>query len=99
LQVTRPQENLRLDRAIERAAGGVIRVLQIVQDIARLLFDGRGVIGKSRIDARSRRNARLEVADELAGREDQITDVEGFRAIGERLWIVGRDRFFLPPLT
>ena len=78
------EKDLRLDHVIERRAGGLEGLFQIFEDVGRLQLDIRAVERKAVLLARLRRNAGLEVAGELAGREYQIVDDEGLVIVGER---------------
>src|SRR5437867_14333 len=57
---------------------------EVLQHVARLALDARAVVGKRRVHARLARHADLEVAGQLAGREDQIADHDRLRVGGER---------------
>ena len=78
------EEYLRLDHVIERRAGGLEGLLQVVEDVRRLQLDVRAVERKAVLLARLGRNAGLEVAGELPGGEDEIADDERLVVVGER---------------
>ena len=78
------EEDLRLDHVIERGAGGLEGLFQIVEDVRGLQLDVRAVERKAVLLARLRRHAGLEVAGELPGGENQIADDESLVVVGER---------------
>ena len=78
------EEDLRLHHVIERRAGGLEGLFQILQDVGCLQLDIRAVERKTVFLARLRRNAGLEVAGELAGGEDEVADHERLIIVGER---------------
>ncbi len=69
---------------LERAACGLERPLEIFEDVAGLQLDVGAVERKVGVLARFRRHAALEIARELAGREDERTRDHRFRVIGKR---------------
>jgi hypothetical protein len=82
------EKHLRLDHLIERGAGGLEGLFQVVEDVRRLQLDVRTIKGKALPLARLRRNPGLEVAGKLPRGEHEIADHESLVVIGER----ARDR-------
>jgi len=77
-------EHLRLDDTIQRRAGRLERPRQTFEDITRLALDLRAVVRKRRIDTRLLRDAGLEVAGQLAGREHEIAHDDCFGVARQR---------------
>src|SRR5262249_14369978 len=78
------EKDLRLDHVIERGAGGLEGLFQVVEDVCRLQFDIRAVEWKAPLPARLPRNAGLEIARQLTGGEYEIANDERLAVIGER---------------
>src|SRR5262249_6951103 len=78
-------EDLSLHHVIERRPGGLERLRQILEHVARLPLDGRAVVGERRVEARRGRDAVLEVTGQLTGGEDEIPGASRRRVEGQRL--------------
>src|SRR5262249_59432863 len=72
-----------LDDLAEGVAGGLERLREVLEQVARLPLDVRAVEWKCRIDARLARYAGLVVARDLAGGEHEIADPRGRPVVRE----------------
>ena len=87
------QKHLGFDNVVQGRAGGLKGHFEVPENIIGLPLDFRPVIRKRRIQCGFGRNARLVVAGELPGGEDEIAHLETLRVIGERGGCVGRNDF------
>src|SRR5262249_30549380 len=91
------EKHLRLGDLIERRAGGLEGLFQVVEDVCRLQLDIRAVERKAFLLARLRRNAGSIVARDLTGREYVAADLKSLAVVRERTRSPRLDDLVLKP--
>src|SRR3954463_16120599 len=78
------EEDLRLHRVLQIAAGRLKDAAQVVQDVARLLLDVGAVVGEGRVLPRLGRYAGLVVGGNLAGGIQRLAGEDSLAVMGHR---------------
>src|SRR5262249_51129963 len=91
------EKHLRLNDLIERGAGGLEGLFQVVEDVCRLQLDIRAVERKAFLLARLRRNAGSIVARDLTGREYVAAQRKSLAVVRERTGSRRLDDIVLKP--